>query len=498
MDSWFRQFHDGAAHQVEDVADARSLLWDLFDLVGMLDLTAFAGVYRADGSGGRPYDPWPMVTSIMWCYRHGVRDPGRIAERCATDVRLRTLWGGDQPSAATVRRFLGARFLAAWKTLGIQVLAGCAAAGLVDTAVTATDSSPVAAPAARTANRSTARLRAAARDLDQRLADLDAHIDARLQQLRTDAEAIKAAEEICGRLRIEQQRLVNQRAKVYAALSTATTRQASQGESGQRITKLRGWVEHHQHTLDTITTNQQDKIDRWERGAAHRGRAPVPIDAHAHIRRQRQTLAKARDKLDHALHQDTGRVNLTDPHSRLLKGKNATAWIQGNLLMITVSVGQIILACDLSEAGNDHGELHPSLHTTATNCHQAAITTPFGAHLADGGFASIDTFTTPTPTGGTCYIPTGKPDRHTDPAYQAMHQRMASDHAATLYRQRAGIVEPVFAHLFHPGGRALHTRGPAKHVEITIMAITHNTAKYLHHTPPQHTNRRLVLHPIRC
>jgi hypothetical protein len=170
-----------------------------------------------------------------------------------------------------------------------------------------------------------------------------------------------------------------------------------------------------------------------------------------------------------------------------MKGKQGLAWIQAHNLTITVARRhQIILAGWLYDCVNDQGGLHPSLGQARTNCDQAGITAPMRAHLADAGYASNATFA--TPTQGILLISTHKEATQTgrteptQPAKASHHQmtaRLANPAGARLYRRRAGKVEPVFAQLFHHGGRNLHHRGPATHTEIIIMITAHNAGKYL-------------------
>jgi hypothetical protein len=132
------------------------------------------------------------------------------------------------------------------------------------------------------------------------------------------------------------------------------------------------------------------------------------------------------------------------------------------------------------------------------------------ANLADAGFASEATFTTPTEgilliattneTTQTNQTPSShdtnppQPDQPaTGPGRQAMNRRLATPAGSSLYRRRAGMVEPAFAQLFNPGGRRLHFRGPAKHTEITIMIASHNAGKYLRNHHPQ--NRKPTAAP---
>jgi hypothetical protein len=188
-----------------------------------------------------------------------------------------------------------------------------------------------------------------------------------------------------------------------------------------------------------------------------------------------------------------------------MKGKQGLTWIQANNLTITTGRHQLILAGWLYDHGNDQGGLHPSLHLARTNCDHANITTPFRAHLADAGYASTHTFNTPTEgillistqqeatqTGGT--TPT-TPAKH---SHRQMAARLANPAGAALYRRRAGKIEPIFAQMFHHGGRNLHHRGQAAHTEIALMTTAHNIGKYFTHRTRQHTPHPYATPNHRC
>jgi hypothetical protein len=260
-------------------------------------------------------------------------------------------------------------------------------------------------------------------------------------------------------------------------------------------------IEHHRRGLAAMTAAQQQNCHAYQaKVAAGRkpcGPAPRPPAQHPRIRVKQAALDKTRNKLaalpETATTGAPARANLTAPHSRLLKGKNTTTWVQGDLLTITAGAGQIILAAELPDAGNDHNTLHPHLETVARNCHQAGITAPMTRHLADAGYASEAVFTTPAPTGGTLYIAVTNehtqtsadpPTTATTTGRQDMTDRLATTEGAAIYRRRSPMIEPVFAQLLRTD-RHLHTRGTAKNTEITALATAHNANKYLRNaTPP--------------
>lgn len=482
---------------MEETADRDPRLWDLLDLVDRLDLSGFERVYRANGSGGQPYDPRLMLVSVWWCYQRSVRSPGAIARDCHTQIPLRVLWGATRtPSRSTVQRFIQ-QHSRGWAQVNIDLLRACDQAGLIDVSTTATDSTPLAAPAALTANRSLARIRLAISENEQALVQVVEQVRQHGRDAR-NGDTAGFIEQGCGTLLRQERQLRRRLAQLRTAETIAVRREQDRPRSPPLQTLLRRIDKHHRD-LTAMTAGQQQACDIYQAkvaaGRKPRGPAPRSPAQHPHIRIKQAALEKARSKLA-ALPPAAGtpaRANLTAPHSRILKGKNTTTWVQGDLLTITVGTGQIILAAQLPDAGNDHNTLHPHLATVARNCHQAGITDPMTRHLADAGYASETVFTTPAPTGGTLYIAvtnehtqtgTNPPVDAATAGRQQMADRLASPEGAAIYRRRSPMIEPVFAQLLRTD-RHLHTRGPAKHSEVTALATAHNANKYLRTaTPP--------------
>jgi len=120
-------------------------------VVGELDLSGFAGAYRADGQGQAPYDPAMMVGLLLYCYFKGVRSSRKIAAACADDVGAIVICGGARPSHQAVAVFIR-RHRAEVKRLFVQVLSLLAAEGAVAGHMAAVEGSAVSANASRFAN----------------------------------------------------------------------------------------------------------------------------------------------------------------------------------------------------------------------------------------------------------------------------------------------------------------------------------------------------------
>jgi transposase len=291
---------------VEGLLDDRASIWCVWDLVDQLDLSMFERAFRADNSGGVPYDPRLIVTVVMACYQRGIRSPSRIAADCCDRLDLQVVLGGRTPSEATIRRWIG-RHRQAWQRIETEVLRLCGEAGLVNVAVTATDGSPVAANAALTANRPLAHLDRRITGLRHDLADLARQREQATARLDAPGGIAAFVTEVCDDGRHHEQRLLDRLARLQTARAVAAARAAARARTREpdRVAKLQGWVDHHVHTLTQMIAAQRTKLAtraaREARGERVSGSRPTPVEAHHHIHRQWQALNAARAKLDTTL-----------------------------------------------------------------------------------------------------------------------------------------------------------------------------------------------------
>jgi hypothetical protein len=505
MGRLFRGVQEPVPERVQAWADPA--IFDLVAVVERLDVAGFEADFRADGVGGLPYDPRLMLVTVLWCYSQQIRSPQAIARACREQVSLRVVWQRDRvPTASTVRRFIGGH-RDGWQQVSVSLLAVCGQAGLIDVSLTATDSTPVAVPAAISKTVSAARITVRIDETEQELARLRQHLAAAAD----DADLTGFVEQGCGRLIRAEQMLLVRLDRLRAAAAAAAARVAERRDTRDSVRIWQDRVDKHATDLTAMTERQNQKVADYQAkvaaGRKPRGPAPQTAEQHPHIRGKQAALHQAQTRLTaaraaaRAPARAAGRAagpgaragpaeaNLTDPTARILKGKNLTRWVLGRLFTLTVVASQIILACVLSPAGNDYPGLLPNLAATADNCRHAEITGAFGHHLADSGFASAQALTAPAPIDGTLLIcVTNEHDQfhgragvtHTEHRQQ-MAALLATPEGQDLYRRRAAMVEPVFAHLLRLD-RRLHTRGDAQHSEILAIITAYNISKYLRAT----------------
>lgn len=124
------------------------LAWFVIDAVGVMDTAAFYAAYRQDGHGRAAYEPSMMIALLLSCWSRGVRSARRIERACLEDVACRVIAAQQRPDHATIARFV-VRHEGALGELFGEVLALCADADLATVGVIAIDGTKVAANARR-------------------------------------------------------------------------------------------------------------------------------------------------------------------------------------------------------------------------------------------------------------------------------------------------------------------------------------------------------------
>jgi transposase len=127
------------------------LAWFVIEAVEEMDLREFYVEYRADGHGRAAYEPSMVVALLLYAYATRQRSARGIERQCRQDVACRVITANRVPDHATIARFV-VRHEAALGELFGSVLVLCARAGLVSTGVVAIDGTKLAANASREAN----------------------------------------------------------------------------------------------------------------------------------------------------------------------------------------------------------------------------------------------------------------------------------------------------------------------------------------------------------
>jgi hypothetical protein len=143
------------------------------------------------------------------------------------------------------------------------------------------------------------------------------------------------------------------------------------------------------------------------------------------------------------------KVNLTEPDSRLVHGMRG--WVQGYNAQAVCHDQHLIVAADVMTASPDFGHLGPIITQARDELAAAGVSASPEAVLADAGYWHLEQINEITADGIAVLIPLDSSRRKEarpgwrGGAYAFMRSVLATEHGAELYRQRAQLIEPIFA-----------------------------------------------------
>jgi transposase len=506
---------------VRDWLPPRHLAWELMGLAREMDLTPFVSWYRAGGQGRPAYHPAVMVTLVCYCLCKGVRSSRGIEAATFDDVGARVICGNLHPDHSTIHRFL-TRHEEAVKGLLAASVAACAKAGLVSVDVVAGDGTKIKANASPAANRTLEQLEAGIGELE-RLAAAEVDVWLAAAAAADAADGLDSAGEAPGppggppppggrAAAAAAAKLARRRAaRDQLAAQEQARQQGAQAQQAAKISRLQQRAAAAAAAAQAKAAAADAKAAAYAARAAAKaaagsrkrpdGRAPAGADHSAHVARARAAAAKAAAAAGHAQAAAAqaakpGKINTTDPSSKMMQAKNGGFGQQHNI-QVLASKDQIILGITAHPSPADVAALHPLLDAGRATLDAAAITAKIGTALFDAGYASDANFTTPCQPDlyvavtkearQTGRLTDGKQPTTSKPSWGQMAAKLDTPAGKTLYRQRAGIIEPVFAQLFARLGTRLNYRDRKTSLELHLWAATHNLLKAIRarrrHTP---------------
>jgi transposase len=434
----------------------RHLAWFVIDAVAEMDLDAFYAAYRVDGRSRPAYDPAMMVALLLYAYARGIRSSRVIERACDEDVAFRVLAAQQQPDHATIARFVERHEHAIAGLFG-EVLTLCARSGLAQVGVIAVDGTKVAANASRNENRDYEQL---AREILEEVKAVDAAEDELYGDARGDElpPEFATAQGRRGWLREAKQRLEAERAANPQPVPRSRPKRLK--EAKRRLDEEL-WTE--------VRANQAYEAYRARgrmKDGRRFGRPPDPYQPPA---------------------TPEGRVNVTDPDSRVVKGLRG--WMQGYNGQAVVNEQQVILAAEVETVGADFGHLEPMLDAAQSELAAAGVTHTPEVLLADAGYWHGEQMERIVDRGIQVLIPPDTSRRRTTRRnwdgghYDFMRRVLATDRGRGLYRRRQPMVEPVFAQMkFNRGLDRFRRRGRAAvRAEWRLITATHNLLKLHRH-----------------
>jgi len=394
---------------------------------------------------------------LLYAYARGIRSSRVIERACEEDVAFRVLAAQQRPDHATIARFVERHQNAIAGLFG-EVLTLCARSGLVKVGVIAVDGTKVHANASRDENVDYEQL---AREILEEAKAVDAAEDELYGQARGDElpPEFATAQGRRGWLREAKQRLEAER---------AANPQPVPRSRPKRLNEAKRRLEEELWTEVRANRAYESYRARGRMKDGRRfGRPPDPYQPPA---------------------TPDGRINLTDPDSRVVKGLRG--FLQGYNAQAVTNEHQVVLAAEIETVGADFGHLEPMLEATQRELAAAGIDESPEVLLADAGYWHGEQMQRILDRGIEVLIPpdTGRhrtTRRNWDGGrYDEMRELLASERGGALYRKRQPMIEPVFAQMkFNRGLDRFRRRGRgAVRAEWRLITATHNLLKLHRHT----------------
>ncbi len=289
------------------------------------------------------------------------------------------------------------------------------------------------------------------------------HVDL-LDRLLTEGVATLMAEGLVTLDRVAQDGMKVRANAGAASFRRQPTLEEALAEAEQQVAKLRAELEAN----PTATkTRQQAAQQRAAEERAKRVRAALD---------QLPKIAESKKAKD----RDQARASMTDADSRVMKMGDGGFRPAFNVQLATATDSQVITGAGVTNSGGDQGQLAPMIDQ-----HQERYDRVPDEALVDGGFTKKEDIEKVEQGGTTVYAPVQKSkdperDAHTPrpddtPAVAQWRQRMATDEAKIIYRQRAATAECVNALARNRGLQRFLVRGLRKVKAVVLWyALAHN------------------------
>jgi len=235
-------------------------------------------------------------------------------------------------------------------------------------------------------------------------------------------------------------------------------------EAEEQVERLRQELEK-----DPEATNRRQASSRQRAAEDRQRRVKAALEQLAEVAGKKPAADK-----------DQARVSTTDAEARVMKMGDGGFRPAYNGQFAVDTETQIVVGVEVSNSGSDQGQLVPMLEQLEKR--YEAIPSE---SLVDGGFAGLKDIEKASELGTVVYAPVAKPkDKTRDPHAPLMsdsptiaqwRQRMGTQEAKEIYKQRASSVECVNALARNRGLQRLLVRGLQKARAILLwFAIAHN------------------------
>jgi transposase len=247
-------------------------------------------------------------------------------------------------------------------------------------------------------------------------------------------------------------------------------------------------------TLEEALTEAQEQVDALQKESEDDPAAGNRRQQKARERAARERAERVQAALNRlpeleskkpAGEKDKARCSTTDADATVMKMANGGFNPAYNVQFATDTKTRVIVGVDVLTVGSDQGQMGPMVEQIADRYDKVP-----GAMLVDGGFAKHEDIeaVSGTEVGCTVYAPVQKPkdpkvDRHAPHAHDSekvaeWRQRMGTEKAKAIYKERAATAECVNALARGRGLLQFLVRGVTKVRAIALWhALAHNVLR---------------------
>lgn len=250
-------------------------------------------------------------------------------------------------------------------------------------------------------------------------------------------------------------------------------------EARKQVERL---AKEREHPDPGVSRREQQARERAARERAQRVEQALVYLPQAQAAKERQQ--KTRSVLERAKVTEP-RTSTTDPEARVMKMPDGGFRPAYNVELATDAAQGIIVGVAVTAEGTDAGQSLPMEEQVKRRTGQHPQ-----AYLMDGGFATREAVTGLEERGVTAYAPVRLPrnrpeeERYT-PRYEdgppvvRWRQRMATEEAKAVYKQRGSTAEWVNAQVRQHGVSQFTVRGLAKVFTVMLLvAVVHNILRW--------------------
>lgn len=234
---------------------------------------------------------------------------------------------------------------------------------------------------------------------------------------------------------------------------------------------------------DPDASNQRRRAARERVAEEQKKRIVQALDQLAEVEKQKNkklVAKKGNESEEQYQKRSEPRASSTDSEARVMKMADGGYRPAYNIQFTTATDSQIIVGVDVNNIGSDLGQLSPMLDQVEQRYGERPA-----QWLVDGGYARHDDIEDAEERGTTVYAPVPKPkDPSRDPhvallddseAIAQWRERMGSDAAKDIYKQRAATAECVNAIARGRGLTQFVVRGLNKVKAVALWyALAHN------------------------